>query len=78
MMCASTVIGPRSCYRCEKHVGCPALTHGARVEREHSSLYRHIAKHGLPREEDFYRAIAAAHLKERPDYYTRLEQFVEA
>jgi hypothetical protein len=48
------------------------------IEREHKKLYRGIKKYGLPPEEEFYKIIAAAHLRERPDYYTLLKRYVEA
>jgi len=53
------------------------LCEGAMIEREHADLYRHIRTHGLPGEEDFYRRIAAAHLRERGDYYKLLKRYVE-
>lgn len=53
------------------------LIRGAAVEREHRDLYKLIKRYGLPSEEQFYRAIAAAHLDERPDYYEQLKKYVE-
>jgi len=55
---------------------CP-LREGAMIEQEHRDLYRAIKKHGLPTESEFYKAIAAAHLEERPDYYKLLKKYVE-
>jgi hypothetical protein len=64
------------CVGCKDQASCP-LCEGTAVEREHADLYRHIRKHGLPDEEEFYKRIAAAHLRERSDYYKLLKRYVE-
>jgi hypothetical protein len=48
------------------------LAMGIKVEVEHKDLYAYIKTNGLPDEKTFYSMIAKAHIKEMPDYYTRL------
>ena len=66
----------KSCSHCRERNGC-TLREGAVIEREHKKLYEGIKKYGLPSEEEFYKIIAQAHLRERPDYYTLLKRYVE-
>lgn len=53
------------------------LERGTVAEYEHLDLYKHIKKHGLPQQDTFFKMIAKKHIKERPDYYTRLFKYVE-
>jgi hypothetical protein len=50
------------------------LTQGIAVEHEHKDLYDMLKDKINMAEEDFYKTISAAHLKEIPDYYTRLKK----
>lgn len=54
---------------------------GFEIEKEHKDLFELVNKKiedGDPiSEEDFYSMIVNAHLKEIPDYYTRLEKMEE-
>lgn len=57
------------------------LEKGIKVESEHGNIYEEIDFYlesfniGMPwSKEEFYKKIAQAHLKEIPDYYTRLEK----
>jgi len=57
------------------------LKKGIKVEEEHEDLYDFFVKEfkkidtDMPiSKEDFYKKIAQAHLKEMPDYYTKLAQ----
>jgi len=56
------------------------LKKGISVETEHGDIFKELSqwasKHKLKlpwNEKDFYKKIAKAHLKELPDYYTRLK-----
>lgn len=55
------------------------LEMGIKVESEHGDVYESLDSYlesfnvGMPwSKEEFYKKIAEAHLKEIPDYYTRL------
>ena len=57
------------------------LVKGIKVESEHGNIYEEIDSYlesfniGMPWSKiEFYGKIAEAHLKEIPDYYTRLEK----
>lgn len=55
------------------------LAQGIKVEHEHGELYDAMARALKPRKmpisrEDFFEGIAKAHIKELPDYYSRLEK----
>lgn len=57
------------------------LEKGIEVESEHGNIYEQIDSYlesfnvGMPwSKKEFYKKIAEAHLKEIPDYYTRLEK----
>jgi len=52
------------------------LEMGTKIESEHNDVYEYLQDHfkDMPlTKEDFYQRIAKAHLKELPDYYTRLK-----
>ena len=54
------------------------LERGRTVEQEHADTYKwleqEVARTGhLPAPQELYQRIAEDHLKELPDYYTRLE-----
>lgn len=55
------------------------LEAGIKIESEHGNIYKelqsYLKENDVPMpwsEEEFYTKIAKAHLKEIPDYYTRL------
>jgi len=48
------------------------LKEGIKEEHEHASLYNKLKDPGMPAKA-FYRGIAMAHIKEDPEYYTKLE-----
>ena len=52
---------------------------GLNIEKEHNDIYEYLDKYFKDNnianplsEKDFYEMIAKAHIKEIPDYYTRL------
>lgn len=52
------------------------LQMGIKVESEHNDVYEYLQEHfkDMPlSKEDFYKRIAKAHLREIPDYYSRLK-----
>ena len=56
------------------------LKMGIKIEKEHNDLYNEISNYFQERgekcpwtAEHFYEKIAKAHIKEVPDYYTRLK-----
>lgn len=56
------------------------LEMGIKIEKEHNDLYNEISDYFKDRNEKcpwtaehFYEKIAKAHIKEVPDYYTRLK-----
>lgn len=57
------------------------LEMGIKVESEHGDVYEYIDNYlesfNVPMpcsKEEFYKKIAQAHLREMPDYYTRLQK----
>ena len=57
------------------------LEMGVKIESEHNDIYRHLESYlesfnvAMPwSEKDFYEKIAKSHLREMPDYYTRLSK----
>lgn len=57
------------------------LEKGIKIESEHFDVYEYLDKYldsyNVPMpcsKEEFYKKIAEAHLREIPDYYTRLEK----
>lgn len=61
-----------------------ALTTGVKIESEHENLYNELASRleaegsRMPMsKKEFFTKIAKAHISERPDYYARLEKYVE-
>ncbi len=57
------------------------LEMGIKIESEHGDIYDHLDSYlesfNVPMpwsKEEFYKKIAEAHLREMPDYYTRLNQ----
>lgn len=60
------------------------IAEGVEVEKEHTDLYNELSQrleadgHKMPMSKDeFFRMIAAAHIKEREDYYPLLKKYVE-
>jgi hypothetical protein len=52
---------------------------GLKVEREHKATYEWLSQYlkkykGLPEDTDFFLHIVHDHLKENPDYYTKLKE----
>lgn len=61
------------------------IAEGIEVEKEHEDLYEELSNrleaegHKMPMtKHEFFRMIAIAHIKERPDYYELLKNYVEA
>lgn len=51
------------------------IKQGAKVEREHLSYYHQIKKEKkLPSDQKFTEGIAKAHIKEDPQYYSKLKK----
>lgn len=57
------------------------LEMGIKIESEHGDIYDHLDSYlesfNVPMpwsKEEFYKKIAEAHLREMPDYYTRLNK----
>ena len=53
------------------------LEMGIKIESEHNDIYEELEKlmDEMPwTKEEFYTKIAKAHLKEMPDYYTKLKK----
>ena len=55
----------------------PQLNQGVKIEQEHKSTYDLIKRYfienkTMPPENTFYLSIAKDHIKEHPDYYSRL------
>lgn len=50
------------------------LQKGIREEGEHVDLYKSIKKKGLPPKQTFFKSIAQAHVKEDPNYYSKLDR----
>jgi len=59
----------------------PMAGEGAKIEAEHEDLYNELASlipGGMPlSKEAFFEKIAKTHIKEDPDYYKKLEKYVE-
>lgn len=59
----------------------PMAGEGAKIEAEHEDLYNELASlipGGMPlSKEAFFEKIAKKHIKENPDYYKKLEEYVE-
>jgi hypothetical protein len=60
------------------------LEMGIKIESEHGDIYDHLDSYlesfNVPMpwsKEEFYKKIAEAHLREMPDYYTRLNKMEE-
>lgn len=60
----------------------PMAGEGAKIEAEHEDLYNELASlipGGMPlSKEAFFEKIAKTHIKEDPDYYKKLEKYVES
>jgi sulfur relay (sulfurtransferase) DsrC/TusE family protein len=59
--------------------GRTQLTIGTKIEREHRATYnflkKYVAEHrAMPKAKQLYKHIAENHLKEHPNYYTKLKR----